>query len=165
MDTPSNTLSSKHDNGFYEPFDAEVVTTEIFEHENFGMHYKSIGEFGGATKLGVCLETLLPGKQANQAHFHLAEEEHIYILEGELTLRLGKNHYTMTPGSYVCFPAGQEVEHAIFNHSAENCRYLIFSNRDENDVAVYPDTNKIRIRRTGESFVRDTVVDYWHGES
>lgn len=29
-----------------------------------------------------------PGKQSNPAHYHMLEEEHLLILEGQVTLRL-----------------------------------------------------------------------------
>ncbi len=109
--------NSKNTDGIFEPFVSEQVPWEEFNHRQFGIRYQQLGKFGGGSKLGVCLEILEPGKQANQAHYHLSEEEHIYVLEGEMTLQLGEKQFLLKSGSYVCFPAGQSQAHSITNHS------------------------------------------------
>ena len=58
-------------------------------------------------RIGVSYEELPPGKQSVPFHYHLLEEEHIIALEGEATLRLGKERYRIKAGDYVGFPAGQ----------------------------------------------------------
>lgn len=55
---------------------------------------------------------LAPGKETNPSHYHMLEEEHAYILEGALTLKLGARNYVMKAGDYICFPAGQKVGHS-----------------------------------------------------
>ena len=153
--------NSKNAQGVFEPVKIEEVPWETFTHSDYGMRYKQLGEFGGAKQLGVCFEELAPGQQANQPHYHYLEEEHLYMLEGELTLELDKTTYHLSPGHYVCFPAGQEVAHAIKNQTTQVCRYLIFSSRNENDVIVYPDSNKVKVRATGEIYDKSATRDYW----
>lgn len=109
--------NSKNADGIYEPFATKQVPWEDFNRGKFGMRYRQLGEYGGGSKLGVCLEILEPGKQANQAHYHLLEEEHIYVLEGELTVQIGEKVFTVSADHYVCFPAGQTEAHAISNHT------------------------------------------------
>jgi uncharacterized cupin superfamily protein len=125
------------------------------------MRYQQLGEYAGATQLGVCMEILEAGKQANQSHYHYLEEEHLLLLEGELTLNLGEHRYLMTAGHYVCFPAGQKIGHSIYNHTDKPSRYLVFSDRHDNDVIVYPDSDKIRVRATGELYQKSRTLDYW----
>jgi uncharacterized cupin superfamily protein len=60
-------------------------------------------------KIGVSYEGLPPGKQSCPFHYHMVEEEHIVALEGEATLRLGDERYTLRAGDYVGFPAGQRA--------------------------------------------------------
>ena len=45
------------------------------------------------------MEVLPPGRQANPAHYHLLEEEHVFVLEGALTLRLGARAFDFSPGT------------------------------------------------------------------
>lgn len=155
--------SSQNAQGIFDPVDVEDVPWEEFNHGKFGMRYKQLGEFGGASKLGLCFEELDPGKQANQAHYHFLEEEHIYILEGEMTLTLGETKHLLTPGKYVCFPAGQTQAHSIYNHSESVCRYLVMSDRNPNDVIIYPDSDKVSVRATGQIYRNSNTLNYWDG--
>src|SRR3546814_995949 len=45
------------------------------------------------------------------AHWHVFEEENLFLLEGRLTLRIGAETHVMTAGDYACFPAGQQAGH------------------------------------------------------
>jgi quercetin dioxygenase-like cupin family protein len=102
---PDPIPSSKNSDGLYEPFDtARVPVDGLTKGERFEMHWQHLSSFGGGTKIGVVLETLPAGKQTNQAHYHMLEEEHVYILEGELTVRLGKKHHVMNPATTSAFP-------------------------------------------------------------
>ena len=47
------------------------------------------------------LEELAPGKESNMNHYHMLEEEQAFILEGEMTLRLGDKTYRMKAGDHV----------------------------------------------------------------
>ena len=154
-------MTTKNKHGAFEPFHIDNVPWEEFTHGRFGMRYKPLGDFAGASKLGVCWEELAPGQQANQSHYHYLEEEHLLVLSGELTLQLNDCAYSLTEGYYVCFPAGQTVGHSIRNDSSEVCRYLVFSSRDPNDVMVYPDGDKIKVKATGEIYQKSHTLNYW----
>jgi len=125
---------------------------------------KQLGEFGGGAHLGVCLEELSPGRQVCPAHYHLLEEEHLYVLQGEMTLRLGNERHRLVAGCYACFPAGQTEAHALINESDAVCRYLIIGERDPHDVIVYPDSGRVSVRLTGEGYRKSATMDYWEGE-
>jgi uncharacterized cupin superfamily protein len=121
---------------------------------------------GDAYHVGVVLEELPPGKQSVPAHYHTQEEEHLYVLEGALTVRLGDERHEMKAGDYVCFPAGQQVGHCLINHTDKPCRYLIVGERNPNDVIVYPDSNKVLVRSLGRREIYDRAAkrNYWDGE-
>ena len=148
--------------GIFEPFHIDSVPSEDFaQGQRFASRFRQLGEFGGATHVGVCMETLAPGKQACPAHYHMLEEEHLLILEGALTLRLGDRTYEMSAGHYVCFPAGQKAAHALINHGTAPCRYLLIGERNPNDVIVYPDSGRVAVRLTGEGYRKSATMDYW----
>jgi len=58
----------------------------------------------------------------------MLEEEHVLVLEGSMTLRLGDKRYPLAAGHYACFPAGQKVGHALINETGAPCRYLVLGN-------------------------------------
>ena len=156
--------NSANADGIFEPFPMTDVPWEDYSpNPRFGMRYQHLSSYGGGTQIGVGNEVLAPGKQANSAHYHLAEEEHVFILEGELTLRLGDKSYIMSAGHYVCFPAGQKVGHALFNHTDKPCRYLMIGNQNSHDVAVQTESGRVMVRELGIGLRQSAVMDYWEG--
>jgi uncharacterized cupin superfamily protein len=121
----------------------------------------------GHYHVGVAIEELMPGKQSAPAHYHTLEEEHVYILEGTLTARIGADTFEMKAGDYVCFPAGQKAEHCLMNNSGAACRYVLMGERNPNDVVVYPDSQKVLIRALGRRAIFDLTArrGYWDGEN
>jgi uncharacterized cupin superfamily protein len=93
----------------------------------------------------------------------MLEEEHVFILEGSLTLRLGPASYELSAGHYVCFPAGQKVAHALVNHTASPCRYLIIGNPQPHDIAVFPQSDRVSVKLLGESYPKSATLGYWEG--
>ncbi len=114
--------------------------------------------------VGVVIEELPPGKQSCPLHYHMLEEEHVLILEGRCTLRLGEKRIEMKPGDYMAFPAGAKVGHCLVNETDAPCRYVLVGERRPNEVCVYPDSNKIGLRWLDERYDRAAVRDYWDGE-
>lgn len=156
--------SSINAEGIYEPFSADAVPWEEFSRGRLGSRYRVLSKFGGGSHVGVVFEELPPGKQTNLLHYHLLEEEHVFILEGALTVRLGDRSYPMQAGDYVCFPAGQKAGHCLINHTDAPCRYLLIGEDDPHDVAVYPETGRVGVRLMGEGYSKSAVMDYWEGE-
>jgi uncharacterized cupin superfamily protein len=116
--------------------------------------------------VGILIEGPPPGMRLAPKHYHMLEEEHALILEGQLTLLLGDERYEMKAGDYVCFPAGQKVGHSFMNSGAGPCSYLMIGERNPNDVCVMPDSNKMEVRalRTKDSiFDMSGVRNYLDG--
>ena len=147
------------------PFSIESVPWEEWsEGARFGSRVRRLGKFGGASHVGVLVEELPPGKQSSPLHDHTAEEEQLMILAGEAILRLGGERHPMKAGDYAVFPAGQTLGHALVNESEAVCRFLMIGERNPNDVCIYPESNKLFIRQTGEVYDKSAVRDYWDGE-
>ena len=123
---------------------SDVPWTEWSEVPRFGLRYRhlSLATIGPDYHVGVAIEELPPGKQTAPAHYHIFEEEHVYILEGALTVRIGAASYEMKAGDYVCFPAGQKAGHCLVNHGDAVCRYVIIGERNPNEVSVQTDSGK-----------------------
>jgi uncharacterized cupin superfamily protein len=60
----------------------------------------------GAEKLGCSLFEVAPGKRAWPFHYHFANEEALYILEGSATLRLGAEEFQLSQGYFVALRSG-----------------------------------------------------------
>jgi uncharacterized cupin superfamily protein len=147
---------------------SKMAWTDWAEVPRISERYKhlSLATLGKDYRVGVVISELAPGKQSSPAHYHIFEEEHVYILEGELTLRLGDRTYPMKAGDYVCFPAGQQAGHCLINDGAAPCRYVIVGERNPNEVVVYPDSNKVLVRALGRRAIFDMAAmrGYWDGE-
>jgi uncharacterized cupin superfamily protein len=146
------------------PFSVEDVQWEEWHQgERFGSRMRQLGTHGGGSRVGVVMEELAPGQQSCPAHYHLLEEEHLLILEGQATLRMGKQTYEVSAGDYVCFPAGQTEEHNLVNNGTAPCRFLIIGENNPHDVVVYPDSKKVLVRAAQEVYPKASL-DYWEGE-
>jgi uncharacterized cupin superfamily protein len=144
--------------------------------EKFGYRRKLLSSATGGEKLGCSLYEVPPGRRAWPYHYHLANEEAIYVLHGSGTLRIGEQEFPLSRGDYVALLVGKSGAHQIINTSDEPLRYLCFSTMVEPDVMVYPDSDKIGIfagsapggpkeRRTLSKFLRsDAEVGYYEGE-
>lgn len=149
------------------PFDVESVPWEEWsEGVRFGGRVRRVGEYAGATRVGVLIEELPPGKQSVPLHWHTREEEHLWFLAGAATLRLGGERHAIKAGDYVCFPAGRRLGHCLVNETDEPCRYLVIGERSPDDVCHYPDSGKVMVRGADRIIVRsDHGLDYWDGEN
>src|ERR671914_1122380 len=144
--------------------------------EKFGYRRKSLGSAAGGEKLGCSLYEVPPGRRAWPYHYHLANEEAIYVLEGSGTLRIAGERVEISRGDYVALPVGPAGAHQITNSSDAPLLYLCLSTMVEPDVLIYPDSNKVglfagaapggaRDKRTLQKFLRaDAEVGYYDGE-
>ncbi len=119
--------------------DSEVETQVWYRGTNRELHGRALCDAGGPAKIGFGIVDLQPGCNTKPAHFHSREEEHLYVLAGKGTLHLGTVQHQLIQGSYVHFPAGQEVAHYVSNDSDEPLRYIMVGERLEDDEVVYPD--------------------------
>jgi uncharacterized cupin superfamily protein len=152
------------------PISSENVAWEEWsEVPRFGVRFRHLtsAAIGDDYHVGVAIEELQPGKQTAPAHYHILEEEHVYILEGALTVRIGARSYGMKAGDYVCFPAGQTAGHCLINNGGAVCRYVIVGEQTTKEVAVYTDSNKVLVRALGRRAIFDMAATrgYWDGEN
>jgi uncharacterized cupin superfamily protein len=127
-------------------------------------------------KLGASLYKLMPGKKAFPYHFHHANEEAIFVLEGQGTLRINNEMKSITQGDYIVFPIGPDHAHQIINTSEKPLIFLCFSTMNHPDISEYPDSKKIGLSggaapgASAEKFIlkayyrKDNHVDYFDGE-
>ena len=98
---------------------------------------------GGLTQFGAHVETLHPGSRSSERHWHVEEDEFLYVLSGEATVIEEDGAHPLGPGDAACWPAGVANAHQVVNRSNEPCTYLIFGTRMAHEVIHYPDVEKV----------------------
>lgn len=99
----------------------------------------------GAERIGMSLWEI-PARQAAYAyHFHLAEEEIVLVLSGQLLLRTPDGERVLEEGDLVRFPAGEAGAHQLTNPGDAPARFLAVSNYGQPGVVVWPDSGKLGI--------------------
>ncbi|MBI2566778.1 MAG: cupin domain-containing protein [Candidatus Schekmanbacteria bacterium] len=164
-------MSTKPEAGDAASFAKPVATQDVSwetwaEGTRFGTRFRHLTSAAGvhAYHVGVQIDELEPGKQSCPAHYHLLEEEHLLVLEGRMTLRLGDETHELEAGDYACFPAGQRAGHCLVNNSTAVCRFVTIGERSPNEVCVYTDSHKVMVRALGEIYDKSAVKSYWDGE-
>lgn len=142
----------------------------------YGSKRKQLAAATGGQQLGCSLYELEPGLAAWPKHYHLANEEAIYVLSGQGTLELGDEHITLSPGIYASLRIGQDHAHRITSTGAAPLRYLCFSTMQQPDITVYPEQQKLglfagaapggdKAARTLNLYLdANAEVGYWDGE-
>ena len=130
--------------------------------EKFDHSVKSLSTGAGSKQLGCSLFEVAPGKTAIPTHFHYANEEAIYILAGNGTIRLGDKEYPVSKGDYVAFLPKKELAHSLKNSGSSTLQYLCMSTMQMPEVVGYPDSNKIGVF-AGTAW-DDMLVDLYAGK-
>jgi uncharacterized cupin superfamily protein len=124
--------------------------------------FRLLSDPGGLTQFGAFLEELPSGSSSGHRHWHEAEDEMVYVLQGKAVLV--EDHETpIGPGDTLCWPAGTPVGHRIDNRSDSPVRYLVIGTRLERDVIHYTDHDLVThkhgpsrryLRRDGSEYRR-----------
>src|SRR5690606_1964700 len=93
--------------GYPSPYDAPCA----------GRQRRRLGDAAGLSGFGVNLLRLPPGAWSSQRHWHAAEDEFIYVLEGEVVLVTDHGEETLHAGDCSGFPAGDANGHHLQNRS------------------------------------------------
>lgn len=102
-----------------------------------------ISEAGGLTQFGAFVEVLQPGTRSSIKHWHSAEDEMVYVLEGQVTLVEGDTETLLHAGDAATFRAGVAVGHFLWNRSGAPTRCLVAGTRAAVDNITYPDHDRV----------------------
>ena len=99
-----------------------------------------VGDLFALDQFGVNIVELPPATMSSQRHWHSAEDEFIYILEGAPTLLTDAGEEVMKAGDCAGFKAGTPDGHCLVNRTEEMVRYLeVGTRRPDIDAVDYPD--------------------------
>jgi uncharacterized cupin superfamily protein len=153
----------------------EVAPLEGRHGSRYAFSRRQLALAAGARALGASYMEVPTGKTAWPPHYHCANEEGIFILQGTGILRLGVEDVRVRSGDYIALPAGPRA-HQLLNDSGSPLVYLAISTMSPTDITVYPDSDKIGVfggaapggpkqDRFLDGFFRmEDAVDYWDGD-
>jgi uncharacterized cupin superfamily protein len=102
----------------------------------------------GLTKLGIHHERLPPGRRTSFPHAESAEEEFVYVIEGEPDVWLDGHLHRLKPGDGVGFPPGTGITHTFMNNTGAEVRLLVVGERSKPENRVFypknPDRKALR---------------------
>jgi uncharacterized cupin superfamily protein len=124
-------------NAFDPEWDAEQ------DHPPFCWRRARLGRQAGSEKLGASLYELPAGAAAWPMHIHHANEELIFAIAGQLTLRTPEGERNLMPGDVVACPAGRAGAHRLENRSGEVARVLVVSTMIAPELNEYPESGKL----------------------
>ena len=108
-----------------------------------GRSKKRLGDAAGLENFGVNLVKLAPGSWSALRHWHVKQDEFIYILEGEVTLVTNAGQQILKAGMAAGFPAGEADGHHLINCSNSVATYLEIGDRTPAEEINYPDVDLI----------------------
>jgi uncharacterized cupin superfamily protein len=113
----------------------------------------ALGDLAGLDQFGVNLMRLPPGQWSSQRHWHSAEDEFVWVVEGEVVLVDDAGETVLRAGDCAGFKAGVANGHHLENRSDREAVLLeMGSRRPEQDTCTYADIDMVA--RAGEDFYR-----------
>ncbi len=134
---------------------------EAFKPRVAGRTKQRLGNALGLKNFGVNLTTLEPGSASALRHWHLTQDEFIYVVSGELVLVTDAGEQVLTAGMCAGFPAGKADGHHLVNRSSHDAAYLEVGDRTSGDGAHYPDDDLVaKAVGNGWQFTRKDGTPY-----
>lgn len=111
-----------------------------FDESCRGRLKQQLGDAAGLTQFGVNLLRLPAGQWSSQRHWHVHEDEFVYVLEGEVVLVTNGGEETLRAGDCAGFKAGDADGHHLQNRGQIDAMILEVGTRHPpGDAVDYPD--------------------------
>jgi uncharacterized cupin superfamily protein len=124
-----------------------------FDQPCAGRRRWALGDAAGLDQFGVNLLRLPPGQWSSQRHWHSAEDEFVWVVEGEVVLVDDGGETVLRAGDCAGFKAGVANGHHLENRSDREAVLLeMGSRRPGQDTCTYADIDMVA--RAGEDFYR-----------
>src|SRR5512143_504062 len=126
----------------------KTVIDPIKPHLFAGRHERRLGKSAGLTQFGVNYVTLDPGAASSLRHWHEAEDEFVFVLDGTLTLIDDNGEHALESGCFVGFPAGEANGHHLVNKSSAPATFIAVGSRKPGQETIhYPDDRPQPVRK------------------
>jgi uncharacterized cupin superfamily protein len=130
------------------------------ERDGYRWRAAFLGRALAAQQIGACLYELEAGQRTWPFHFHHAEEEWLIVIAGTPSLRGADGERLLREGDVVCFPVGPAGAHQVSGPGT----VLVLAANAPFDTIEYPDSAKIMVCPSEQTFRAADAVDYWDGE-
>jgi uncharacterized cupin superfamily protein len=138
------------------PADAAYTYPDPFWKVLVGRSRQRLGNAIGLNQFGVNLTRLKPGAWSSQRHWHAAEDEFVYILEGEVVLCEDGGETVLRPGDAAGWKANVGNGHCLINRTDRDAVLLEVGTRAPREFVTYSDID-MRLERDDKG-----VVGYFH---
>jgi uncharacterized cupin superfamily protein len=118
-----------------------------------------LGDAAGLSDFGVNLLRLPAGTWSSQRHWHAAEDEFVYVLEGEVVLVTDAGEEILRAGDCAGFKAGVKDGHHLQNRSGRAALVLEIGSRKAEDEGEYSDID-MRFSRGNAGYTRKDGTPY-----
>jgi uncharacterized cupin superfamily protein len=146
---------------------------ESSERTGFEWRRATLARQAGGERLGASLFAMAPGEALFPLHYHLANEELLFVIDGAPSLRTPDGERVLERGEVLSFPRGAEGAHQIVNRSGDEARVLIVSEMNAPEIVVRPESGKVdamgrppgrRSEAIRKVFYERDEVELWDGE-
>jgi uncharacterized cupin superfamily protein len=112
---------------------------EPFRAANQQRWFRRLGDHAGLVNFGVNLTRIAPGGQSSSRHWHMRQDEFVYVLSGEVILETDAGEEVMGAGMCAGFPAGTRDGHRFVNRTNSDVMLLVVGDRTPGDEVGYSD--------------------------
>src|SRR5450631_303587 len=117
-----------------------------FQAECLGRHKQMLRDVVVLTQFGVNITRIEPGAASALRHWHVQEDEFIYMLAGELILAENGGEVVLKAGDAAGFKAGSGNGHRLINRGTVDAVYFEVGTRSAHEKVHYPDVDLVLVR-------------------
>jgi uncharacterized cupin superfamily protein len=100
---------------------------------------RALGRSAGLLQVGIHLVRVEPGTRTSYPHAESAEEEFVYVVEGEIDAWIDGELHRMKAGDFAAFPSGTGICHTFINDGEHDALLLSGGEADKaSDRIFYP---------------------------
>ena len=100
---------------------------------------RHLGRAAGLLRLGILLVRVPPGTRTSYPHAESAEEEFVYVIEGEIDAWIDGELHRLKAGDFAAFPSGTGICHTFINDGDRDALLLSGGEADKShDRVFYP---------------------------
>ncbi len=121
---------------------------------------RKLGDAAGLTQFGINLLRLPPGVWSSQRHWHMEQDEFVYVLSGEVVLVTDDGEEILKPGDCAGFKAGDRNGHQLQNRGGNDALVLEVGTRTQSDRGEYSDIDLKTDTRAGAMYLHKDGTPY-----
>ena len=126
-----------------------------------------VGKLLGLTRIGIHHERLSPGRRTSYPHAESAEEEFVFVLEGNPDVWIDGTLHRLEPGVSVAFPAGTGICHTFLNNTDSEVRLMVIGEKAKPENRIHYPLNQVyeKTRKDAWTDVPTRVLGGHHGKA